>query len=413
MFWLLATRAFAPQEVGLAAAAASAMMLCIQFALLGTDWAAIGLYPQHRASPAVLFRVALTVVGGGGLAAGSLFLLLASQGLHELRVVATTPLFAAPFVAACALGATLMMADSLSVAMWRPRHILGRSLAVGACTLGALAALVIFSSNRSAERLFSCWLVGYAGASVLNALYLHRAVSFWREKAISARISVQRLLRAGLPNYALSLAEQAPGLVMPVVVTELLSAETNAYWYTIWLGAASIYVVPGAAAAALFAEISDARVRLGRAVRRTLAVALVLGGVGAAVLAALAHRVLTVFGDAYAAAAATPLRILLIGVIPLAFFYAYLAVCRATRRFWEAVPIGLGGGMLALTVGAVAGTRHGLIGVAWAWLGAQLVMGAWATWRLRAITRAVPEPARESVDRSTTVDLKAIMRRET
>jgi O-antigen/teichoic acid export membrane protein len=413
LFWLVAARAFLPSDVGLAAAAASAMLLCIQLALLGTDWAAIGLYPQYRLSPAPLFRASLTIVFVSGLCAAGLFLAVASQVLHELSVVATTPFFAVAFVVACALGSALLLADSLSVAMWRPGHIVVRSVVVGALTLSALGAFVVFGSNRSAERLFSCWLIGYAGAFALGAFYLNRAVSSWKEKGSSARVGVNRVLSAGLPNYALSLAEQSPGLVMPVVVTELLSPETNAYWYTIWLGAVSVYIVPGAAASALFAEVSDPSERVGRAMRRSLAVGLGFGVLAASLLAALAPRLLALLGDGYADAGATPLRILVVGVVPLTFFFAYLALSRATKRFREAVPVAAAGGLLALSGGTIAGSRHGLIGVACAWLAAQVLMGVWGAWRLRAITRAVLRRTPRAGNVSTAVELEAIMRRET
>jgi O-antigen/teichoic acid export membrane protein len=391
LFWLVATHVFPPSEIGLAAAAASAMLLCIQLALIGTDWAAIGLFPQFRSSPVPLVRASLTIVAVSGLCAGGSFLLLASQALDELSVVAATPFFAVAFLGACALGSVLLLADSLSIAMWRPDQILVRSFAVGAFTLGSLGVYTLLSSERSADRLFSCWLIGYAGAFAISAFYVNRAVSSWRGGSRSDRISVTRVLRAGLPNYALSLGEHAPGLVMPVVVAELLSPETNAYWYTIWLAAVSIYVIPGAAASALFAEVSDPSRPIGAAMRRSLAVSLGIGVLAASLLSALAPAVLAVLGDRYADAGATPLRILVLGVIPLTFFLAYLAVCRATRRFREALPVVAAVAAVALAGGTFAGVTHGLVGIASAWLTTHCAAGLWGTWRLRMIVRGIAQ----------------------
>jgi O-antigen/teichoic acid export membrane protein len=414
LFWLVATRAFAASDVGLAAAAASAMMLCMQLALLGTDWAGMALYPQHRLSPGSLLRWSLTIVLVSGVCAGGLFLLVASQALHELSVVAMRPLFAVAFVAACVLGSLALLADSFSIAMWRPGQIMMRSIAIGLLTLGSLGVFVIFGSNRSAERLFSCWLIGYAGAFVLSAVYFSRAARSWTNHAGSLRVSMRRILRAGLPNYSLGLAEQAPGLAMPVVVTELLSPETNAYWYTIWLGAVSVYIIPGAAASALFAQVSDSREGVGTAIRRTLAVGLGFGVLGASLLAALAPVVLALLGDGYADAGTTPLRILVVGVIPLTFFFAYLALSRAMRRFREAVPVAIAAGVLILTAGAIAGTVRGLVGIACTWVTIHFALGLWGAWRLRALTRAVRRTtAAERSEVSAPAGLGAIMRRET
>src|SRR5581483_10378449 len=52
--WLVAARLFAPADVGLAAGAVSAMMLCVQLALFGAGAAIISLYPQHQQRPAAL-----------------------------------------------------------------------------------------------------------------------------------------------------------------------------------------------------------------------------------------------------------------------------------------------------------------------------------------------------------------------
>jgi O-antigen/teichoic acid export membrane protein len=373
------------------------MILCIQLALIGTDWAVIGLYPQFHSSPVPLFRASFTIVVVSGLCAGSSFLLVASQALDELSVVATTPFFAIAFLGACALGSILLLADSLSIAMWRPGQILVRSLAIGGFTLGSLGLYTLLGAEPSADRLFSCWLIGYAGAFSISAFYMNRAVPSWRREARSVGIGIVRVLRAGLPNYALSLAEHAPGLVMPIVVAETLSPETNAYWYTIWLAAVSIYVIPGAASSALFAEVSDPSKRVGTAMRRSLAVSLGLGVLAASLLSALAPTLLALLGDRYADAGTTPLRILVLAVIPLTFFLAYLAVCRATRRFREAVPVVAAVAVVALAGGTFAGVTHGLVGIASAWLTTHCAAGLWAAWRLRMIVRGI---ARGSLERA-------------
>ena len=45
-------------------------------------------------------------------------------------------------------------------------------------------------------------------------------------------------------------------------------------------------------------------------------------------------------GDDYAASGAAPLRILVIGIVPMAFVQGYFAVCRGTGRLREAVAAG-------------------------------------------------------------------------
>jgi O-antigen/teichoic acid export membrane protein len=98
---------------------------------------------------------------------------------------------------------------------------------------------------------------------------------------------------------------------------------------------------------------------------------------------------LSLLGHRYAAAGAAPLRILVLAILPLTFIQAYYGACRATHRLPEALCTGAVSGALSIAVAAVAGPAYGLKGMAAAWLGAQLVTGAWAGWRLWRVSRNV------------------------
>ena len=51
------------------------------------------------------------------------------------------------------------------------------------------------------------------------------------------RSLVPAMVTTGIGNHTLTLCERVPGLVLPIVVTELLSPQANAYWYVIWMSA--------------------------------------------------------------------------------------------------------------------------------------------------------------------------------
>ncbi|MGS2953844.1 hypothetical protein, partial [Escherichia coli] len=66
------------------------------------------------------------------------------------------------------------------------------------------------------------------------------------------------LLRRGLPNHALTLVERAPNLVLPILVTEILSPQANAYWYVAWMMAWAVLVIPVSLGITLMAQVSSA-----------------------------------------------------------------------------------------------------------------------------------------------------------
>src|SRR5215216_7951008 len=60
--WLITARLFDTAEVGIASGIISAMMLCVQLALLGLNSAFVTFYPKYRQHPSILLNTALNIV---------------------------------------------------------------------------------------------------------------------------------------------------------------------------------------------------------------------------------------------------------------------------------------------------------------------------------------------------------------
>src|SRR5829696_2524887 len=170
--------------------------------------------------------------------------------------------------------------------------------------------------------IFTCWVVGGAAACALGAVQLARTLARYRYRPRLPRRIVGRLIAIGLPNHALTLADRAPGLLLPVLVTEVLSPAANAYWYAVWMMAWLVFVVPVQVGMTLFAEAADRPQDTDRLVTHGVRSSLAVGLAAAVVLAALAEIALSLLGPQYAAEGATPLRVLVWGVVPLAFVQA-------------------------------------------------------------------------------------------
>lgn len=382
VFWLLAARLYAPAEVGLAAGAVSAMMLCTQVALMGVGSAFILRFPAHRERPAPLVDSALTIVALTSLAAGFLFLLLASGAFRELALVGRDPLFAAAFLAACVLGTVGIVLDQAATALRRGDQMLVRNVAFGVAALAALVALAL--ADRGSLMVFLPWVVAGGAGLGLGLVQLRRALGRYHFRPGLHREPSRQLVGAGLPNWMLTLTERAPGLILPIVVVELLSPQANAFWYVVWMMAWVVYIVPIQVGVNLFAELARRPEGLSGAVRHGIKTSLALGALGAVGLAVTAELVLGVLGPGYADAGAAPLRILVVAVVPLTLVQAYFAACRATGALTEATLVGAASGAGAVIAAAAVSISFGLPGMAVAWVTAQTLAGGWAAWRLRA-----------------------------
>jgi O-antigen/teichoic acid export membrane protein len=381
IFWLLAARFYALSDVGLAASATAATILCGLLALLGSGSSIIKLYPSHRQSPLPLVFTAASIVFISAILVSGAFVALTRVAFSELSVI-SSPSLAIIFVSLSTLNGLSWLSDELSIAMKRNVHVLARAGTFGVMSLSALLFMSLLPGDHGARTLVAAWLVGAAGAFALGVYQVSRVVG--RSRTPAPRVAPARLLKIGLPNHALTLADATPIFVLPLLVTEVLSPEANAVWYVVSMAALGVYLSPMLAGITLFAEAADPRADVPAALKFRLKLGLVLGGTGALLIAALASTLLNVLGDDYAADGTTPLRILLIGTVPVAFSQAFFALSRARGSLLEPTLLATGGALAVLACAAIFASTHGLTGVACAWVGVQLVIGFWSAWRLRA-----------------------------
>jgi O-antigen/teichoic acid export membrane protein len=393
LFWLAAARMFEASDVGVAAGLVAAMMLCTQIALLGIGSAVIVLYPAHQRHPGPLLDTAMTMVAISGLVASAAFLLLATGAFSQLDVATSSAVYAGLFIAASVLGTQGILLDQTATALRRGDQALTRNLVFGIGALVALGGGAVLASRAGSEGIFMPWALAGVAACALGLWQLRRALGRYRMRPRLERRAVGRLWALGVPNHVLTLAERSPGLVLPILVTELLSPADNAVWYGVWMMAWVIFIVPVQVGMTMFSEVSHDPGSRVRTLRKGIRTSLVIGVGGALAVVAAAELVLSLLGPSYAAAGATPLRILALGVIPMTFMHAYFALCRAEHRLGEAIATGWASAVAAVLAACVAGLATGLDGMAVAWVAVQSVTGAFSAWRVHRLLR-VDTPGR-------------------
>jgi O-antigen/teichoic acid export membrane protein len=383
--WLVAARLFDASDVGVAAAVVAAMMLCVQLGLVGVGSSIINLFPTHRDRPAPLLDTAFSTVGVAATLAGCMFVALAAVALHELRSVVLDVRFTVAFLGLTLLGTVGVLLDQLSTVMRRGDQAFVRNVVSGAVTLVLIGALALAGAPDVALGVVLAWLVGNLAAVGIGWWQLRRSGLAYRYRPAFDAPLGRRLVGVGLPNWLLTLAERAPGPILPIVVTEVLSPAANAHWYIVWMLAWVVFIVPIQVGLSAFAEASHRPDALESIVRRAVRTSLAFGVAGAAVTAVLAEDVLRILGGAYAVEGTGPLRILVWTVVPMSFVQAYFSVCRVTRQLREATLASTAGTVIGIVVAAGGAATGGLALMAAAWLASQSLLAGWAILRVRRL----------------------------
>ena len=385
--WIVAARLYPANEVGLASGAVSAVTLCAQIALIGLGSAVITLLPAHIERPARLLDTSVSLLTVTAVITAVGFVLFAGSVLEELRVVAADPVYAILFVV-LAVGGTLgVLFDQVSTARRRGDQVLLRGVAAGVGTLVAVVLIGRALGGGTSRDIFVAWVLGGLITLVVGLLAMSRAIPGYGFRPGFDPALAGTLTRVGLPNYVLTLTERAPGFALPIFVTELLSPTDNAYWYAAWMMAWVVFIIPIQVGMTSFAEIARDPTLTGRIVRHGLGTSLAIGVAGAVAVAIFAEPLLGLLGPGYAAAGALPLRILVIGIIPITFIQAYFSYCRARGRLREAIGLGIVNCLGSIAGPAVAGLAGGLIAMAVAWLAVQVLSAIVASVRLRQVAR--------------------------
>ena len=393
--WLLAARLFSPAEVGVASAIITGTLLCGQLALLGFGSAAISLLVEHRHKPNEFLRTLFTTVALAGLIAGGVYLLVIGMGFREFETFAEEPWHALVVLLTAGLMPIALLVDQTSIALRRADGVLVRSLAGGIVRLLILVllGLMTIAGMLHSLAMLIAWLSTVLVPCLLGNAQLRRALPGFSFRPSFAPDVARSALGLGLPNHLLSMALQAPGLVLPTLVAQLLSPATNAYWYMAWMLAGLTFVIPASLGTSLFAEAANRPGALGAGIGGSIRASLAVGLIAAITLAVAANWLLGLLGAGYASEAITPLRILVLGVCPLAFTETYVGTCRARRSLAEPTLVYTLAGMAILLGAILAAPDFGLTGVAVTWLSAQTATGAWAAWRLHNLVSS-GEPLR-------------------
>jgi O-antigen/teichoic acid export membrane protein len=330
LYWAIAARVLPPSAVGVGAAAISSMQLLAQLATFGLGTVLMGELAEHHRSDLRLIGSALGLVATIGVALAVIFVLVSSwlvPALAGLRIPIGVALFAAG-VAATAAGLVL---DQALLGLLRGGLQLLRN---GIASVAKLVALVLVGLLIGGQLNGLAILVTWVLGSLLSMVVL---LAIRSGAAVSAGHSIWRAIEgvAGLAlrHHLLNLSILAPGLLLPLVITTVLSPEANAYFYIAYLIASFGWAIPAAMSTAVYAAGSRDIESLPGRVRVAFALCFAAGLAINLVLFVAAPFVLAIFGPAYAAQATTLLRLFGLGIFPITLNSLFVPIARVERRF--------------------------------------------------------------------------------
>jgi O-antigen/teichoic acid export membrane protein len=387
-YWTLAARRMPAGQVGLGAAATSALVIISLAVHMGAGGGLIARIPKRTAREQWLTTVTSTF-----LATTLVTLLLAAAAViplgllvPALRGLTHDPVFALWFVLGAAGWTGSGILDYLFIAERRSDLMLLRNTVTAVAKLGGLVVLGAAVSRSGADAIVATWAVGGLLGTAAGLAECHVALHrLGRVRLRELPGELGSLLRPSLGHHAISVCGLLPTYLLPMVVTARLGPAENAYFYTTWMIGSSIFMISPAVSQALFAEgahdSANGRDGLRRLSLRSMWITLAAIIAPSAILCAIGVYVLRLFGPGYTAGYAL-LVVLVLSAVPDTVSNVAVSVLRVGNLLPRAAALNLSIATIAL-VGAWICTPHlGILGAGEAWLAAQ-VFGALAVLVLR------------------------------
>lgn len=373
VYWIVAANAYRPHALGVNAALISSMMFLAGISSLDLPNIVVRFLPEAGPRTRRLIVYAYGAAGAIALAAAVVYIAGVDAWAPRLGFLARDPglevWFVLSTIAWCVFSIQDSVLTALGRAVWVPVENAGFSLL-------KLALLVSLATAVPVYGIFISWTIAMLAAVVgVNALVFRLRVPA-RDSAATLRLRDRSFVRYFAADYASSVAWLSATNLMPVIVTAVAGATTNAYYALAWAVALPLYAFAANVGMSLVLHATanpDELPALTRKAARQGALILVPVVAG---LVALAPLVLSLFGGDYAARSATLLRLLAAAALPYLVLALAVSVARVRRRLGIAVAaMGL---QAALTLGLVAPLLHrwGVSGAGVAWLVSQCAAAA-------------------------------------
>ncbi len=389
-YWWLAARLFAPAAVGLASAAISAMLLLGNAGMLGLGTLLLGVLPKSRGHEGELISLgtASAALAGGILGVG--LAVISPWVAEDLGVLAGNIGHVALFGLGVALTSAALVLDQALIGLSRGMAQLRRNVTFA---LGKLVLLLLVGGWLGAGSgliIYATWVAGIVLS--FGAIMRATPINLARVNPRRAWQLIRDLGRAAMAHHVLNLVLQAPGLMLPLIVTAILSAEVNAGFYVAWMFVGLVFVPADSLATVLYTASAANLEQLEQRLKRLGLLSFGIGAVANLALWFVGRPLLALFGETYAETAIPSLYILALGIFPLIVRFYFIAVRRIEERVKGTALLMAGGALLEVVAAALGALWGGLVGLCLGWVTALCLQALVLAPRLMRTIRRGPQP---------------------
>jgi O-antigen/teichoic acid export membrane protein len=374
VYWVLAARFYSAEMVGLSSAALSAMLLLSGISQLGLNSALVRFVPLAGRSTSRLILYSYLVSAVAAAITSIIFLLGLNVWAPALSFIGASRDWQVLFVLATIVWGIFALQDSaltgLRQAIWIP-------LENTTFAMIKIVLLIVLAGSFQAVGIFASWNIPV----LLSLIPINLLIFKWlipnhiretHERA--APITPGLITRFVGGNYLGSLFFLASTALLPLMVTNLVGARANAYFYPPWMIVTALQLVAVNLSTSLTVEATLDRAQLSAYGRRVLVQTARLVVPLVIIVFVGAPLILQVFGSAYALEGTALLRWLALGTLPNILIVLFISLARVQNRPGSIMLVQGTLSLLILSLSHFLLPTLGITGVGIAWFTSQTIV---------------------------------------
>jgi len=374
VYWIVASRHYSTDAIGLNAAALSAMTFLGGVAQLNLIYALNRFIPSAGEATGKFVRCAYLISSMVALVASLIFILGLDTWAPALNFIDSSPFFVLWFMLATVSWCIFALQDGVLVglrqATWVP-------IENTIFALGKLLLLISCATLLPQYGVFASWTIPLVILLPLTNLLIFRHLIPRHVQATENKVELLipvEIVRYVASDYLGSLLSLASMTLLPIMVTQMAGAAANAHYYLSWTISYSLYLVSRNMGMSLISEAALDQTKLETYSYRVLVQTSRLLVPGVAVIVLGAPYILGLFGDSYVREGTTLLRLLCLSALPNIIITVYTSVARVQRRMLAVILVMGSLCVLVLTLGFMFLELYGITGVGLAWLLSQTIV---------------------------------------
>ncbi len=366
LFWIVAARMMPAKDIGLATAAISAAALIVGLSRLGFDAGLVRYLPESK-NQNRLYSTIVMVTLVLALVLAVVFMLginIFSPPLSFLREGWFLPVFFA-YIAVTSIYSVQNIAF---ISIRRADLSLIQNL-----LLGARIPILLLIASHGVFGVFSSLGIAYLmtfgfGAFVLRIYGLSLSKGF-------DIASIRKTLKFSPGNYSAGIFMMAPVTIIPIMIVNTIGAEEGAYFYMAYSVAALLFMIPNAVSTSLFVEGSH-NLPLKENVLKSVKLILMLLVPVLIMIFLFGDKVLLLFSKEYSEQSFELLQLLAVSSIFFAVTSIFISIKKIQKEIRMINYVNFALSVMIIGFGYMALLKYGLLGLGYAWLGANVVVCA-------------------------------------